>query len=401
MPATVSESRTLFPALARPAVTGLSTSLIRKLANTAMDLEGLLPFWFGETDQVTPEFIRQAAIGSLQRGETFYAQNLGRPYLRTALSTYLTDLHGRPIAAEQIAVVTAGISGLMLIAQSILSAGDRVVAMAPIWSNVTEIPTLLGAHVARVPLSVTDGRWSLDTDAMLAALTPDTRMLIINSPGNPTGWTMEEEQVDIILNHCRRHGIWILTDDVYQRLGYDLHSRCAPSFLSRYEDGDRIISANSFSKSWIMTGFRVGWIVAPPSLIDEMSKLIEYNTCCVFEPAQRAAEAALLHGEPTIRKLREDLIRGRAIVADGLRQLPGIEVPETGGAMYTFFKIDGYPDTLKLTNRLVHEARLGLAPGAAFGPEGQGWLRWCHAVSDAKLKDGISRLAGFLKSEGR
>ena len=233
-----------FPVAARDAVRELKSSLIRDVANAAMGRDDVLAFWFGESDQPTPQFIREAAIASLGSGETFYSQNLGRPYLREAIARYLTGLHGRTVGPERIAAVGSGVSGLMLAMQLIVSAGDKVVAVTPLWPNIVEIPRILGAEVTRVPLAVTNGRWGLDLDRLLAALTPDTRLVIINSPNNPTGWTIEEDEVDAILAHCRKHGIWVLGDDVYERLVHDPARPSAPSFLRRYEPGDRILSAS-------------------------------------------------------------------------------------------------------------------------------------------------------------
>jgi aspartate/methionine/tyrosine aminotransferase len=358
----------------------------------------VLPFWFGESDQPTADYIRAAAVQSLDAGETFYSQNLGRPYLREAIAAYLGRLHGLPMDA-----VASGDTGLMVTMQLLLSPGDRVVAVTPLWPNICEMPRVLGAEVVRVPLSSTEGRWHLDLDRLLAALTPETRLLIVNSPSNPTGWTIEEAQVDALLTHCRRHGIWVLSDDVYERLVYDPARASAPSFLRRYEAGDRIVSVNSFSKAWRMTGWRAGWMVVPEVLADDLAKLIEYNFSCVFEPVQRAAVAALAQGEPDVARLRTELQSTRRVLSEALRALPGVEVPEAGGAMYAFFRLDGLADSLDLAKRLVAEVGLGLglglglAPGAAFGPEGDGWLRWCHAVSDPqKLLAGVDRLASFV-----
>ncbi|WP_374427946.1 pyridoxal phosphate-dependent aminotransferase [Ideonella dechloratans] len=385
------------PVQARPAVHALAGSLIREVANSAMGRADVLPFWFGESDQPTADYIRAAAVQSLDAGETFYSQNLGRPYLREAIAAYLGRLHGRPLDAARVGVVASGDTGLMVTMQLLLSPGDRVVAVTPLWPNICEMPRVLGAEVVRVPLSSTEGRWHLDLDRLLAALTPETRLLIINSPSNPTGWTIEEAQVDVLLAHCRRHGIWVLSDDVYERLVYDPARVSAPSFLRRYEAGDRIISVNSFSKAWRMTGWRAGWMVVPEVLADDLAKLIEYNFSCVFEPVQRAAVAALEQGEPDVARLRAELQSTRRVLSEALRALPGVEVPEAGGAMYAFFRLDGFADSLDLAKRLVAEVGLGLAPGAAFGPEGDGWLRWCHAVSDPqKLLAGVDRLAGFV-----
>lgn len=387
---------TFAPVSARPAVQALESSLIRVVANAGMGRTDVLPFWFGENDQPTAPFIREAAIASLSAGETFYSQNMGRPYLREALSRYLGDLHGVPVDAGRIAAVGSGVNALMLAAQTIISPGDRVVAVTPLWPNITEIPKIMGADVVRVPLTVANGRWSLDLDRLLAALTPGTRMVIINSPNNPTGWTIEDDQVDAVLAHCRKHGIWVLSDDAYERLVHDPSRKVAPSFLARYQPGDRIVSANTFSKAWTMTGWRAGWLVVPPELSADLGKIIEYNTSCILEPVQRAATVALQQGEPEVQKLRAQLTATRHLLVGELRALPGVVVPEAGGAMYVFFRIEGQDDTLTLATRLVEEAGLGLAPGGAFGPEGAGWLRWCHATSPEKLRDGAGRLQRFL-----
>ena len=390
-----------FPIEARSQTRALASSLIREVANAGMGRTDVLPFWFGESDQPTAACIRDAAARSLAQGETFYSQNMGRHYLREAIAAYMSDLHDRPIAAERIGVVASGVEGLMITAQLLLSPGDRVVAVTPLWPNVTEIPRILGAHVERVGLTVRERRWTLDLDRLLAALTPDTRMLIVNSPNNPTGWTIAEAQLTAILAHCRKSGIWIVCDDVYERLVHDGRLRSAPSFQRHGDPDDRIISVNSFSKAWSMTGWRVGWISLPAALEPELTKLIEYNFSCVFEPVQRAAVVALQQGEPEVAKLRAHLKRTRAVLSDALIDLPGVETPDAGGAMYVFFRIAGQPDSLALARRLVTDVGLGLAPGSAFGPEGDGWLRWCHAVADErKLLAGVDRLATFLQAGG-
>ena len=241
-----------------------SPSLVRAVANAAMGREDVLPFWFGESDQPTPSFIREAAIQSLRAGETFYAENLGRPFLREALSTYLTDLHRCSIPTERIAVTASGNSALMLASQLLLTPGDRVVTVTPLWPNAVEIPKIMGGQVTCVSLEVRDGQWALPLEKLLQALTPDTRMLVLNSPNNPTGWTIQRAEQRAILEHCRRHGIWILADDVYERLIFSDGMRSAPSFLTMADERDRLIVVNSFSKAWTMTGWRVGWMVAPP-----------------------------------------------------------------------------------------------------------------------------------------
>jgi aspartate/methionine/tyrosine aminotransferase len=382
---------------ARQVVQNLQPSLIREVANAGMGNPDILRFWFGESDRPTAQFIRDAAITSLSSGETFYSQNLGRPYLREAIAAYLSGLHERNIGPDRIAAVGSGLSALMIASQLVLSPGERVVAVTPLWPNITEIPKILGANVTRVPLRIANGRWSLDLDRLLEAMTPDTRMVIINSPNNPTGWTIEADEVDAVLAYARKHGIWVIADDVYERLVYDPAVKSAPSFLRRYEEGDRIISTNSFSKAWTMTGWRMGWLAAPTALMGELTKLIEYNTSCILEPSQRAGAVAVSQGEGEIAALRTRLADTRRTLVDGLQALPGVEVPDAGGAMYAFFRIAGFGDSMELAKSLVRDVGLGLAPGAAFGPEGEGWLRWCHETSPEVVLDGLDRLGRFLK----
>ncbi len=371
-------------------------SLIRAVANTAMGRQDVLAFWFGESDQATPSFIREAAIASLRDGETFYSENLGRLYLRQAIATYLADLHHLPITTDRIAVTSSGVSALMLASQLLVAPGDRVVAVTPLWPNAVEIPKVVHGRVTSISLEVKDGRWTLPLDKLLHALTPATRMLVLNSPNNPTGWTIQRAEQLALLEHCRRHGIWIIADDVYERLVYSDGIRSAPSFLTLTDPHEKLIVINSFSKTWTMTGWRLGWMVAPPAMLPDLSSLLEYNTSCVSEFTQRAGAAAMQQGEPYVSKQRAELADTKAKLSDALKQLPGLEVPQADGAMYLFLRVAGESDSVSLAKRLIEEAGLGLAPGRAFGPEGEGWLRWCYAADWKKIESGIERLAQFL-----
>ncbi len=373
-----------------------SPSLIREVANAAMNREDVLPFWFGESDQATPSFISEAAIASLRDGETFYSENLGRLYLRQAISTYLTDLHQCTIGTERVAVTASGNSALMLASQLLIEPGDRVVTVTPLWPNAVEIPKVVSGRVTCVSLEVQHGRWALPLDKLLQALTPETRMLVLNSPNNPTGWTIPRAEQVAILEHCRRHGIWILADDVYERLVYTGATRSAPSFLTLAEDDDRLIVINSFSKAWTMTGWRLGWMVVPPAIVPDLASLLEYNVSCVSEFSQRAGVVALQQGESYVLKVRAALGQTKARLSTALGQLPRLEVPEADGAMYLFLRVAGEEDSLRLAKRLIDEVGLGLAPGRAFGPEAEGWLRWCYAADWKKIESGIERMARFL-----
>ena len=381
---------------ARPAVQSLRGSKIREVANAGFGDPDVLPFWFGEPDEVTPDFIRAAAIEALRAGDTFYTHNLGIAPLREALAAYVSRLH-RPADVERIAVTNSGMSALMLATQAIVGPGDRVVEVTPLWPNLVEIPKILGASVECAPLAFGPRGWTLDLDRLLAALTPGTRALYLNSPNNPTGWTIDRAAQDAILAHCRRHGIWIVADDAYERLYYGAPGvGVAPSFLDLAAPEDRVISTNTFSKNWLMTGWRLGWLVAPPALVPGIGKLIEYNTSCAQGFVQRAGIAAVTQGEPVVARFAARLRGARDFLVGRLRTLPGIEAHLPPGAMYAFFRVDGVADSLAFCKRLVAEAKLGLAPGVAFGPEGEGFVRWCFAASEARLADGVDRLERAL-----
>jgi aspartate/methionine/tyrosine aminotransferase len=295
----------------------------------------------------------------------------------------------------------------MLVAQLLLSPGDRVVIVTPLWPNLIEIPKILGAEVVSVPLQLSTQRadpiWELDLDQLLDALTPDTKALLINSPNNPTGWTMQRAQQQIVLDHCRKHGIWLLADDVYERLVYDVPvgtRTCAPSFLDIADTNERVVSTNSFSKSWLMTGWRLGWMQVPTSLMADLGKLIEYNTSCAPGFVQKAGVVAVERGEEIVAHSIARYTEARNYLYEQLSRPvfreAGIVAPRPAGAMYLFFRIEGETDSLALCKRLVSEAGLGLAPGSAFGPEGEGAIRWCFASAIERLALGVQRLEALI-----
>jgi len=387
----------------REVVQSLEESRIREVANEGLGREGVLKFWFGESDEVTPEIIREAAIASLQAGETFYAHNLGLPELRHAIAGYTHHLHpGQHTDAwfDRIAVTSGGVNGLMLAVQAVVDAGDEVVIVTPVWPNLVAQPRILGARVRTVPLVVDDrGAWCLDMPALLAAITPATRLLIVNAPNNPTGWTLSADEQATILAHCRGTGTWVLADEVYERLYYagDTANGAAPSFLDVARPDDRLIVAHSFSKSFLMTGWRLGWLVLPPTMTPVMGKLIEFNTSCAPVFVQRGATVALQHTEDITPALVRHLQRCRDTLIPLLAALPGVTLANPPGGMYAFFRVEGQGDCLELAKRLVREAGLGLAPGSAFGAEATGWLRWCFASRDlGRLTEGVERLRRWL-----
>ena len=384
----------------RRVIADLPASKIREVANAGMGRDDVLAFWFGESDEPTPGFVRAAAVESLDRGETFYAQNLGLPELRAALAAYTASLHPA-VSADRIAVTSSGVSALMLASQALVGAGDEVPAVVPVWPNLTAQPAILGATVKRVALRVRDGAWTLDLDALLNAVTANTKLLLVNAPNNPTGWTLTRDEQQAILDHCRRTGTWIVADEVYERVFFAPGVGAAPSFLDIADATDRLVVIHSFSKSFLMTGWRLGWLIAPPDVVTAMGKLIEFNTSCAPVFVQRAGLAALARAEDFVPGLIQRLKTCRDTLIPQLAALPGVTVADPLGGMYAFFRVAGQDDSLALAKRLVADHGLGLAPGAAFGDEAEGWLRWCFASKDpARLTAGVERLHQAIRAMG-
>ena len=386
----------------RQVIANLEASKIREIANAGMGRKDVLAFWFGESDEVTPGLIRRAAIESLESGETFYSQNCGLPELRESLAQYMGESHPTAgVGAGRIVVTSGGVSALMLAVQALVDAGDEVVIVTPVWPNLVAQPTIMGAQVRCVPLRPQGGAWGLDLPALLGAITARTKLLIINAPNNPTGWTLTRDEQQQILAHCRSTGTWILADEVYEKLYYEptVHG-CAPSFLDVAAPDDRLLVAHSFSKSFLMTGWRLGWLVLPEALVDAMGKLIEFNTSCASVFTQRAALAALAYRKEITPRVVAHFKTCRDTLVPLLAAIPGVQVAAAHGGMYAFFRLEGFDDSMVVAKRLVAEAGLGLAPGDAFGPEAQGWLRWCFASKDVgRLVEGVRRLREWIERE--
>lgn len=387
----------------RPRVLDMQASRIREVANAGLGRSDVLAFWFGESDEVTPAVIRDAAVASLHAGETFYSHNMGLPELREAIAAYTRAQHpqAQAMSASRVAVTSGGVNALMLACETLIDAGDHVVAVTPVWPNLVTQPQIMGAQVQCVSLQVVDGAWCLDLDALLAAITDRTKVLIVNAPNNPTGWTLSRDEQAAILAHCRRTGTWILADEVYERLYYADDAGVAPSFLDIAEADERLIVVHSFSKSFLMTGWRMGWMVMPASVAEHVGKLIEFNTSCAPVFVQRAALTALAHTDAITPRVVAHLRDCRDTLFAGLRAMPQVQLSPAQGGMYAFFKLHGHDDGVVTAKRLVTEAGLGLAPGEAFADEAAGWLRWCFASRQLdRLSQGLQRLHDWLGKPG-
>ncbi|OED42876.1 aspartate/tyrosine/aromatic aminotransferase [Chromatiales bacterium (ex Bugula neritina AB1)] len=374
----------------------LEASKIRAIAELGMHDPDVIPLWFGESAWRTGRVIVDAAIAALKAGNHLYQPNNGAVKLRQAICTYSNELLGSRIMPPQVTVTPSGMQGLMLAAEFLVTPGDRVVALEPSWPNIIGAFKATGAEIASVVITPKSGHWALDVEELIAALTPDTKAIVINSPNNPTGWTMNMEEQRMVLEHCRRHGIWIVADDVYTRLYR--HGRHAPSFLSIAEPEDRLISVNSFSKCWSMTGWRLGWIVAPAAFEAKLGQLTEFNTSCTAGFVQEAGVAALQYGEAEIADLLEKIQTGYELTAERLSTFSRVEFIEPDGAFYCFFCVDGLTDSFAAASEILDQTKVGLAPGVAFGPQGEGYLRLCYAQPADVLEEAFVRLEPFLST---
>lgn len=381
----------------RRAIEELPESLIRLVAEPNMDREGLVRLWFGEPDVPTPEFIKRAAVAALADNQVFYANNRGVLALREAIVEYATRLHGREIALERITVTGSGMNAIMIVSEALMSPGDNMVAVGPVWPNCRETVRIMGAEPRQVSLRLgADGRWHLDVDELFAACDERTRAVFVNSPGNPTGWVMSAEEQRTVLDECRRRGIWVVADEVYIRLAYEQELGRAPSFLDVAEEGDRVVVINSFSKSWSMTGWRLGWLTHPAVTGDEFAKLMEYNIANPTTFVQYAGITAIRDGEDFVAETIARYRRNRDIVVQRLGSMRRVRLSRPEGAIYAFFSVDGMTDSVAFAQRLIDEAGVGLAPGRAFGEDGEGWMRLCFAADTATVSEAMDRLEPAL-----
>jgi aspartate aminotransferase len=368
---------------------------ILEIVNLAAGNPDVIPLWFGESDLPTPDFICKAAAQSMAEGNTFYAARRGLPDLREALADYMFNLYGRRVGVDRITVTTGAINAIMLVMQIVVRPNDNVVMVTPSWPNSGETVAVMGAQVRPVNLEMQGQRIGLDLNKLFAAVDAQTRMIFINSPNNPTGWVMPREDQQAVLEFCRARHIWLLADEVYGRLTYDRNA--APSFLEIAEPDDPLFVVNSFSKTWAMTGWRLGWLVAPKELGSPLESLIDYNVSGVPTFIQPAAIAALRHGDDFVQHMVNYCRRGRDIVVKGFDDIPRAHLAPPRAAFYAFFRIDGVTDSFEFAKHLVRTIGIGLAPGVAFGPGGESWFRLCFARSELTIERAVDRLQQALR----
>lgn len=373
-------------------------SRIRELAEEAMPMEGVLRLYFGESHIPTPDFIKDAAARALADGFTFYSQNAGLPSLREALAALYARLHGVDLdPAGEIVITASGTEAIHLAVRCVIDPGDEALILTPAWPNGSAIVSLANGVPHEIAQPLVGDRYAVDFDALEAAITPRTRLLAYTSPSNPLGWVATEDDQERLLALCREHGLWLLADEVYERLWYGrAPGDPAPSILRKASRDDQVVVVQSFSKAYSMTGWRVGWLVARRDLGVKAAELNEYVVSHAASFTQKAAETALAAGEPWLGEMVEALCDSRDLCLAALRGMPRVIVPEPDGAFYLFPRIEGMTDSFAFCRQLLHEQRVGLAPGVAFGAGGEGSVRLCYAAERSTLEAALERLDAFL-----
>ncbi|HEY3778079.1 MAG TPA: aminotransferase class I/II-fold pyridoxal phosphate-dependent enzyme [Rhizomicrobium sp.] len=388
----------------RPAIQTLEPNGIALVSGTALHDPEVIALWFGESDLVTPAFIRKAAARALDEGKTFYTNARGITPLREAIRDYHRRTAGADVALERITVPGSAMLAVIASLQCLIETGDNVVVVSPVWPNIFQAAEICGAQVKFARLvddwHASPPRWRFDFDGVAAVCDARTKAIFIASPGNPTGWVMTRGEQETLLAFARARGIAIISDEVYGTLLYDGRSH-APSFLEIAEPDDAVFVINSFSKPWAMTGWRVGWLVHPMSLGRQMWMMSAADNTGATTFAQWGALAALSpQGDAFRAEMLARCRAGKAVVADWLSTQNRVRWIEPEGAFYGFLHIDGLANSLDFALQLVREARVGVAPGSAFSFEGDAqadsYLRICFAQDAKRVAAGLERLGRLM-----
>ncbi|KQZ15619.1 aspartate aminotransferase [Mesorhizobium sp. Root554] len=363
--------------------------------NRGRGRDGMIPLWAGEGDMPTPAFVTESARQALASGETFYTWQKGIPELRDALAHYYRRHFGKAFASEEFIVTGSGMHAIQLAIDAVAGAGDEVIYLSPAWPNFAAAAAIAGAVPVPVTLDNAGNGWSCDLEKIAAAITPATRAIFVNTPSNPTGWTADRETLKAILNLARARKLWIIADEIYSLFHYG--GGRAPSFLDVATDDDRILFVNSFSKNWAMTGWRIGWVKIHPSLQQVFENLVQYSTSGVAQFMQRGAVTALDEGDAFVFEQVERARQARDLVCGILGQTGRARFTVPAGAFYLFFAIDGIDDSRSAAFDIVDNANVGLAPGSAFGPGGEPFLRLCFHRRLDQLEEAAMRLADWMR----
>ncbi len=378
----------------RSEVVSVVESPLVQIATIAERTPGALKLCYGESDMPTPDFVCRAADEAARAGHTSYTHTAGCPELRDAIAAKIFDLHRVAYRPSEVMATVGASMAIFLAIRACIGPADNAIVISPAYAIFTNGVMLAGGEPRAVPLAQEGRRFALDLDRVRDAIDAGTRLLIVNSPSNPTGWMVTPDEQRALYALAERHDLRILADEVYERIVFD--APIAPSFARIVEDKDRVVIVNSFSKTYNMTGWRLGWAQASERLIRLMYTAAEFITSNPAAMIQRAGIAALQEGESYVLELQALYARRRAQVRDAMASIPSVTLPDPEGAFYAFPHVSGAEDSTAFASELLRETGVALAPGAAFGASGEGHVRLCFAASEATLADALDRLRAFM-----
>lgn len=376
-------------------ITSISDSKITEVADLGRDNPKVIKLWIGEGDLKTPEIISRAATKALEQGYTRYTFSRGLPALHEALQRYHKRHWGVNISTDRFSVTCGGMGAVMQAFQAILEPDEEVIVPCPVWPNVWETVRIVGGQVKYVLLDFDETKgFSLDLEKIASAITPKTRAIYINSPHNPTGCVLSLKEMEHLLKLTRQHGLWLVSDEVYNHFTYS--DKITPSFLQLSEPNDRLIVTNTFSKNWCMTGWRLGWMIYPQGMQGVFDNLGQFNTTSVATFLQYGAIAALDEGDEFIQQFVQRSKIGRDIICSSLETVSRVRIVRPEATFYAMFSVDGMTDGLESAKQILREANVGVAPGSGFGFGAESYLRVCFGVDHKILKDAGNRLTEFF-----
>jgi aspartate/methionine/tyrosine aminotransferase len=378
----------------RPELADVPESPLVLIATEAEQTPGAIKLCYGESDMPTPDFVARAAYDAALAGHTFYTHTAGYWELREAIANKVRALHRVDYQPSEVMCTVGGSMAIYAAIRAYVGAGDNAVIVSPAYAIYANSIRMAGGEARFAPLVRGTRGFGLDLDRVRSAIDSDTRMLIVNSPSNPTGWTITIDEQRALHELAERHGLMILSDEVYERLVYD--DTIAPSFARLSDARDRLIVVNSFSKTYSMTGWRLGWAQANAATIRLMYSAVEFMTSNPTAMVQQAGIVALREGEAYVNEIRAHLAARRREVSAAFAEIPGVSLAEPAGAFYAFPRIEGVTDSARLATSILREVGVALAPGSAFGPGGEGHLRLCFASSRATLSEALDRLRMFF-----
>lgn len=375
----------------------VTPSRIRELADVAFSMDGVFRLHFGESNMPTPQYLKEAAYQAMNEGYTFYTENAGLPSLREALADKYNELHQVDLnPSNEIVVTASGVQALNVSIRCVIDPGDEAIVLTPNWPNASAIVSLFGGHPREIPLAWNGARFEIDFDALETALTPNTKLLVYASPSNPLGWVANTTVQQALLDFCRSNKLWLLADEVYERIYYS--GPVAPSILRLCNRDDAVIVVQSFSKSYCMTGWRLGWLVARQDLAKKATQLNEFIVSHAPSMVQRTGEVALKQGDPEVGSMVDSLQKRVRFCFEALQSTKSVMVAEPEGAFYLFPRIDGVTDSYSFALTLLKETKVSVAPGVAFGNGGEGSVRICCAADSSVLKPAMERFCQFLEN---